>query len=121
MPRAGFHPGQPWAVGGRLDLGTVRLQRVEPNAIAVGVLNDDINHRGPHRGLANAGCPVSYSGPPPHPALDLRENEHPTDDIDRTDLALGWHAAQVFPITDINQAVDHVRSARTHCRAVVAA
>ena len=36
-----FSPCQPWAVGGRLDLGTVRLQRVEPNAIAVGVLNDD--------------------------------------------------------------------------------
>src|ERR1700757_1945816 len=32
---------QPWAVGGRLDLGTVGLQRVEPDAVAVGVLNND--------------------------------------------------------------------------------
>jgi len=81
-----FSPCQPWAVGGRLDLGTVRLQRVEPNAIAVGVLNDDQPPR-TASGLANAGCPVSYSGPPPHPALDLRENDHPTT----TSTAPTWH------------------------------
>ena len=63
-----FSPCQPWAVGGRLDLGTVRLQRVEPNAIAVGVLNDDQPPRTASR-IGECRMPSFLLGPatPPRP------------------------------------------------------